>query len=617
MCGISGVLLKKNCVDDLTSILKCMVSLQSHRGPDFNATWISEKDNFGMGHNRLSILDLSSDGNQPMQSLDKNLTIVFNGEIYNYLELKEKLHNSGSRFNTETDTEVLLEAYRCWGEGMLQKIRGMYAFAIFDHKKSLLFCARDRIGKKPFVYADLKDKFIFASEIPAVLKGMNSDNELNYSAVASIFLHNMRHIPDPYTAYKEVKRLRPGHAIIVKDGVLVKEWRFWEPTLSSLQPTPSNLLRLLEESIKIRMRSDVPVGALLSGGIDSSAIVAIMKKFSEEKIHTYALGYDELDEDIIRARQMSKYLDTKHKEFFFDSDDQWQIYNNLIAVYGEPIALLPLIHSYTLCREIKDDGVKVVLTGNGADEIFYGYSGHIRTLRVSKILEKIYPFRSCLKFLQNTKLSWLSEEVGSRKASYYATNASAIWHHIISDDAIDDLVNYSEEEMRYWGQICPSNSYIDESNFVSLMVENTHSVTTACDLPSMSSSVEMRAPFLDQDLISFAISTPAHLKIPKKKPQNYLKAILRDSVNQYLPKNILTASKRGFGMGIQEKDVFLGPWKKQLEFIFSEPDDLGGFLCKSKINSLWKNFNNNKKHANIISKILALQIWIQSRKSSI
>ena len=611
MCAISGIYKKPGLPFDLRVNLENMRNLQHHRGPDACGMWLSVNDAIGLAHNRLSIVDLSEAGNQPMHSADERYTIVFNGEIYNYRELKQLLITKGSRFYTCSDTEVLLEAYRHWGEDMLYHLRGMFAFAIYDHTKSTLFCARDRIGKKPLVYAQTDWGVVFASEIPPLLQIQGIDSAYNHNAIAAMMLHNLRHIPDPHTAYQGIKRLRAGHAMRIKFGRIEQIWRYWTPTQSNEPATPQQLRSILEESVELRMRADVPVGALLSGGIDSSAIVALMQKHATQPIHTYALGFDQDDEDLYRARKMALKLGTIHKEFYFDPEKQWQIFNKLIATYGEPIMLLPLVHAYTLYSAVRDDGIKVVLTGNGADEIFYGYSGHTRIFRLSRFLDYVTPFRSLLTPLKLTRLNWITAKPGARKSMFYNSIARSTWQDCLSSDAIDTIANSAAEEVDYWGNLCPSQHYIDESNFVALMVENTHSVTTAGDLPAMAASIEVRAPFLDQELIAFALGTPPEMKIPNVNNPNWLKAILRDAVYDLIPESLLKAPKRGFGSGIQEDALLRGAWKSRAEEIMESPNTVDGLFSKDAIRKQWCGFLNGDKIASQVAKQFAVQCWLR------
>jgi asparagine synthase (glutamine-hydrolysing) len=590
-----------------------MLDIQRHRGPDAAGLWLTEDQHLGLCHNRLSILDLTESGNQPLHSADGRFVIVFNGEIYNHKELRRDLELKGSIFRSHTDTEVLVEAYRFWGEDMLQKLRGMFAFGIYDRESRNLFCARDRVGKKPFVYAQTTSAFIFASEIPAAkqVKGVNKDYD--HAAIAAMLLHNLRHIPDPHTAYRGIKKLRPGHAMVVRDGQVQRIWRYWTPTPSTDPITPKRLREILEESVTLRMQADVPVGALLSGGVDSSAIVALMQAQSRSPVHTYALGFNAEDEDLRRARLMAEQLGTRHREFYFDPEDQWQIFEKLLRIYGEPIMLLPLLHTYALSRAIQEDGIKVVLTGNGADELFFGYTGHVRTLKVSRWLDRLAPIRKLLSPLRSTRLGWIAAKHGERKSAWYRSLANSEWAHFLTADAQAHLANVAAEELAYWGDLCPSPHFIDESNFVGLMVENPHSVTIVGDLPAMAASVEFRSPFLDQEMVSFALATPADKKIPDLKNPNWLKAILREAVSDLMPDTLLKAPKRGFGMGIQEANVLKGPWRQLASQMLESADDAQGMFDSALIRTEWQGFLKGTRTANRSAKQLAIQVWLKSQ----
>lgn len=608
MCGIGGLYLKPGATLENGSILDQMRTIQNHRGPDSNGKWVCPKRAVGLSHTRLAIVDLSPTGHQPM--LKDAFALVFNGEIYNWQELRAELKADGCSFGSTSDSEVLIEAYRNWGAEMLQKLRGMFAFALYDSESGILFCARDRVGKKPFVYASTRNGFVFASEIPAVRCAPGIDSSLDHSALAAMLLHNLRHIPDPYTAYKGIHRLRAGHAMIIRDGAIERSWRYWDPR-PSLEPiTTGNLRSILEEVVKLRMRADVPVGALLSGGVDSSAIVGMMQKHTDTPVRTYALGFDPEDEDLRRARIMAGRLGTIHKEFYFDPGDQWAIFQKLLKIYGEPIMLLPLVHIYSLCRAIRDDGIKVVMSGNGADELFYGYTGHIRTLKISRSLDRFARLRPWLAPFAKGRLAWLSASPGKRKAAYYESMAKSEWAGILSEDAKQHLANRAADEMSYWGALCPSKQFIDESNFVGLMVENTHSVTTAGDLPAMAASIEMRSPYLDQEVVSFALATPVERKIPSPYNPGWLKAILRESVSDLVPAELLAAPKRGFGMGIQEAMVFSGPWKQHADEVFAAAKDADGLLDVKSINRVWNGFLDRKVGASRIAKLFAIQQWL-------
>lgn len=584
MCGIAGYLQTPDASwDGGEAFLKSAGQTLLHRGPDSQDYW--HEQHVGLAHTRLAIVDLSADGNQPMVSACGRYRIVYNGEVYNWKELRAELEQAGCSFKTQCDTEVILEGYRLWGEALLPKMRGMFAFALWDTQKRELFCARDAVGKKPFVYAETRIGFFFASEIPVLKNAPEVNLALRHEGLAAMLLHNMRHIPDPYTVYRGMRRLPAGHALRVRDGHIEQIWRWWNPHAADIKPTAENLRALLEDCVQLRMRADVPVGALLSGGVDSTAIVALMRKHTDQPIRTYALGRDAEDEDLVRARTMAELLGTQHREFYFHPEQQLERFMRLQKIYGEPIMLLPLAYANELSEAIRDDGVKVVMVGHGADELFYGYTGYMRMAKLTAMVD------------------WLPLSHRQRKAGFYEKKES-IWQELLATDIKENL---AAEQMRYWGALSPSGSLIDASNFVGLMVENTHSVTTSADLPGMAASIECRAPFLDKEMLAFAFATHFRQKVPAGANDTQLKAILKDAVSDLMPPEILYASKRGFGMGIQEQQLIEGEWKAPVrERLLDNFNDLDGLLDAAKVKALVE----EGKDASIIMKLFAMQCWI-------
>ena len=582
MCGIAGYVLQPQSQYEGEGFLTQAYKTLHHRGPDAQAHWSDET--VGLAHTRLAIVDLSTDANQPMLSNCGRYRIVYNGEVYNWHELREELQQYNVQLRTQSDTEVLLEAFRVWGEAMLPKLRGMFAFAIWDAQTRELFCARDTVGKKPFVYAETKQGVFFASEIPALLQAPDVNLALRHEGLAAMLLHNMRHIPDPYTVYRGMSRLPAGHAMRIKDGHIEQIWRWWEPSAATAEPTAENLRALLEDCVRLRMRADVPVGALLSGGVDSTSIVALMKQHTEQPIRTYALGRDAEDEDLVRARAMAEQLGTEHREFYFQPEAQLDRFTKLQKLYGEPIMLLPLAYANELSEAISADGVKVVMVGHGADELFYGYTGYKRMAMLTGLVD------------------WLPIDHRARKAHMYSRKAS-IWQELLQVDVAENL---AEEQMRYWGALSPSGSLIDASNFVGLMVENTHSVTTAADLPGMAASIECRAPFLDKEMLAFAFATHFRQKVPSGADDTQLKAILKDAVKDLMPHNILYASKRGFGMGIQENMLLEGPWQSQMRArLLDQFDDMDGLFNTKAVRQKLE----QSADASLLMKLFAMQLW--------
>jgi len=620
MCGIGGFQINNSAaggrgIASSPELVKYLLSTMQkklhHRGPDGQGYITSPDTTIGLCHTRLAIIDLSASGSQPMATTDRRFIITFNGEIYNWKELREELVQCGVSFQSHSDTEVILTGYREWGYDILQKLRGMYAFSIWDDRDKSLFCARDQVGKKPFIYGESPKGFFFASEIPpllAISQTAGIDIELDETGLANMLLHNLRHIPEPCTAYKGLRKLRPGHALVVKNGRISRIWRHWSPHSKKVD-THQQLRVILEEAVAVRSVADVQVGALLSGGVDSSAIVNLMQRKSNEPVRTYAFGADKDDEDLRRARIMANQLGTQHKEFYFDPTRQFEVFNKMLATHGEPIMLLPLIHAYEISEAVRDDGIKVVLNGNGADELFYGYTGHLRTARVTRLMNMLGWVRHLIPDTEHSELSVFMALPGKRKAMFYRRKAEECWPKIFQDETVSTLELVVCKEMEAWGKLLPNHDFIDESNYLSLLIENTHSLTIASDLPAMMASVEMRAPFLDQEVISAAMGIHFSKKVKGPKDGSQLKNILRKAVEDLVPQELLYAPKRGFGMGVQEKNVLLGPWRVHADEVFNTYPDLGLFDT-TKVKAMWINAKDRSEGQwDLLAKLFAIGLW--------
>lgn len=544
MCGIVGVW-SKNIVSIQEEYVDKILEKQHHRGPDNSSNY--SIDGITLGHNRLAIIDLNANANQPFISDCGRYSLVFNGEIYNYIELKKNLDYP---FKTQSDTEVLLACYIKYGARCLEKFNGMFAFAIYDKQDKTFFCARDRIGKKPFVYSEHYSGFYFASELSALFSlGIFTDKE-DEIGVAYSFLRNYRHTPEPYTKYKEIRRLEPAHAMIIKNKKIVKKWCYWTPSFEYDDSiTKEDVYNVIDDAVKIRERADVEVATMLSGGVDSSIITGLMVKHGLRP-QAYTLKAD--DEELNRAKLIAKIFDVPLKIFEYDRALQEELYQRMMAIYGEDVRLLPLTHGARIYEQISKDNIKVVMSGIGADEIFYGYDGANKQLffsdivkmieflpnAVLKTFEKIFSKQKDLKLL----FELAQKENLKRKGYLYSQEAKQ-----------KGLNNYNYSTLiDFWAEKINTNNYIDVSNWIGLMSENTHSITISADLPSMMYSIEARAPFLDYRVIEMAFKIDAHRKIAKKDGRSNNKLILKQAFEGLIPNDILYASKKGFGYGIEK-----------------------------------------------------------------
>ena len=544
MCGIVGIW-SKNSIEIQEKFVNKVLTKQYHRGPD-NSSELTV-DDITLGHNRLAIIDLNQNANQPFVSNCGRYSIVFNGEIYNYLELKKKLDYE---FKTHSDTEVLLASYIKYGTKCIEKFNGMFSFAIYDKAEKILFCARDRIGKKPFVYSEHYSGFYFASELAALFTIGIFDHSPDEIGIAYSNLRNYLHVPEPYTRYKSIRRLEPAHAMIIKDQKIVKKWCYWTPTFEyDSRITKEDVYNVIDDAVKIRERADVEIATLLSGGVDSSIITGLMVKHGL-KPQAYSLKAD--DEELERARRVAKIFDVNLKVFEYDKDLQDEFYKKMIAIYGEEVRLLPLTHAARLYEQISKENIKVVMSGIGADEIFYGYDGANKQLLFSDIMkmieflpksllktfEKIFGFKNDLKLM----FELAQKENYKRKGYLYSNEAKE-----------KRLANFDYNTLvDFWAEKIKTNNYIDSSNWIGLVSENSHSITISTDLPPMMYSIEARAPFLDYRVIEMAFKIDAHRKISKKDGRANNKLILKQAFGGLLPDDILYAKKKGFGYGIKK-----------------------------------------------------------------
>ena len=512
MCSIFGYY---NYKEDIET-LKNTSLLMKHRGPDSSDYYIDKK--LFLGHNRLAIIDIENN-TQPLEY--KNFVIVFNGEIYNYKELNKKFG-----FDSTSDTKTLILMYEKFKEEMLFYLRGMFAFCIYDKTEDKFFCARDRVGEKPFYY-HLSDKFIFASEINPIKTLINPRED---KTAKSLYYSSFKHYPAPYTPFESIHKLPPATYMIVKNNKIIKQEFYWKLEIGKYKNiTLKEVKEKVLKAVKRNAVADVEIAILLSGGVDSSIIAYCLKELGI-KFKAYTFGKDENDEELKRAKLVAHYLGIELKEIYFDSSDL-EIHKKLIKLYGEPVYLLPLIFAYKLYNEIKKDNIKVVLTGNGADELFFGYVSHPKTA--------IFSYVAKILRLDNVEI---------KKKRVY----NSMYHK--DKEVLDKLFDYYKpitEQFR-------NNYYIDFTNFIALFLEGALPMTIIGDLAGMANSVEVRSPFFDADLIEFAYNIHPHKKIGSyfDKEGSSLKKILKDAFYNDLPKEVFNAKKIGFGGAVRENLLF-------------------------------------------------------------
>jgi asparagine synthase (glutamine-hydrolysing) len=557
MCGIAGIF-RYSCDRPIeTTVVQEMVARLRHRGPNDLGTHLSGP--IALGHTRLSIIDLSPLGHQPFSDESGRYTLVYNGEIYNYRELRAWLEQRGHRFRSETDTEVVLRSYIELGPECVERLIGMFAFAIWDTRTQALFLARDRLGEKPLVYADVDGSLTFASEIRALMADPDVPHAPDEMALLT-YLGTGRAIPYPRTAYQRVKKLPPAHTMTVtRDGLTLK--RYWIPDFShkdarGIDAAVERLDGILGETVSSMMMSDVPIGLLLSGGVDSSSI-AFKMRASTENMHTFACGGSPQDEEFLRARAVAARLATRHAEHIFALRPETML--RVLHHFGEPMAEPSIIYRMQMCEFLRRQGVTVILTGNGADEVFGGYSSYSLLRRYPAIkaaLARLFSSRSPLRSLPGIDARLLprveahgtpvAAAIGDVLARRMRENLAFLGcTHPVAESAIEEV----RETLAGWLTAAHVTDVVDGALFGDLMVGLHFNHVMIPDAVGMSQSLEIRSPFLDARVVEFAASLPSAYKVARDPLQN--KTVLKRLLERHLSTDLVYAPKIGYGGNIR------------------------------------------------------------------
>lgn len=622
MCGIAG---KYNLNEEPVSpeLIKRMCDKLIHRGPDDSGIYVDR--NIGLGHRRLSIIDLSELGRQPMTSQDKSLWIAFNGEIYNFQELRKDLISKGYTFRSNSDTEVIIYLYQEYKEKCVDYLRGMFAFAIWDKNEERLFLARDRIGKKPLFYFFDGKTFIFASEIKSILNDPTAQKEINFEAFYDYFKY--LYIPHPKTIYKNIYKLEPGHYLICsKNGVECRE--YWDVSFANLSVKNENqiadeLLSLLTQSVRLRMISDVPLGAFLSGGIDSSGVVALMASQQTKPVTTCTIGFDSKQfDEIEHARRIANKFHTDHHEFTVKQNVQ-EILPKLAYHFDEPFAdssAVPTYHVSNIARQ----QVTVALAGDGGDENFAGYEKYfyddvenrLRSRIPGQVRRTIFPTLSNLlsrgnhSFFQrgSTLLNTLSHE---SDYGFYLTNSefnNGVWDKLINEDTKKQIGDYDPFSVtQYYYHRADTDDHLLKILYTDLKTYLPGDILVKVDRMSMANSLEVRAPILDHLVIEFAASLPPALKYNHGEK----KYILKKALERVVPQENLHRKKMGFSAPLA--DWFRGELKEFAHsYLFAKKAGLNNFFQPDKLQEVWELHQAGiKNSAPILWSLLMFELWYQ------
>ena len=617
MCGIAGILSPDRSVP-VPERLQRLSAAIAHRGPDGVGIWSSP--GVGLVHRRLAIIDLSTEANQPMHDRSGSLTIVFNGEIYNYRELRKELEGCGASFKTASDTEVILEAYRAWGTGCLSRLRGMFALVLWDEEKSCALLARDRIGKKPLYYTTTKEgSLVFASELKAL--AAVSPFEIDTNAICRFF--GLQYVPTPATGFVNVFQLPIGSYAIWKNGKLqIERYHRYEQKIReemTLAEAIEGIRTRLDESVLIRQTAaDVPVGAFLSGGVDSAAVVAFASKHVKAPLQTFTMGFssNEMDERK-EARELANTFGTTHHEFEAKPEDLVSIADELIRHYDAPYADSSALPLWLLAQQTAKE-VKVVLTGDGGDELFGGYRRYVAYERASQlasipILPRIAApmslyFGNVFGDVRFGRMASLIEVMrkNPRQAygelfcgSYFSTESlrellrPEFFQQTVSSDAVSFVSSQMRDESLSSAMFFDLTSYLPDDLNVKM------------DRATMRWGLEARSPFLDQELVEFALQIPTRLKVARGETKIALKAALRGIV----PDAVLMRKKKGFQVPLAE--WFRGPLKSVLsERVLNPGGPLARIVRLEVVERLVRENASGIDHGNRLWMLFSLATWL-------
>ncbi len=577
MCGITGVFDTRARREVSRSLLHRMNETQHHRGPDECGLHI--EPGVGLGHRRLSIIDLST-GQQPLFNEDNSVAVVFNGEIYNYQQLIPELLALGHRFRTKSDTEVIVHAWEAWGESCVRRFRGMFAFALWDRNRSTLFLARDRLGVKPLYYALLPDgTFVFGSELKSLLVHRDLRREIDPRAVEEYFA--LGYVADPRTIFKQAKKLPPAHTLTIRHGAALPDpVEYWDPPMTldnrlSLADASAELVHRLDESVRLRMISEVPLGAFLSGGVDSSAVVASMSNVTSDRINTCSIAFSDPAFDESRfAHQVAQRYGTRHFVDKVESDD-FDLIDALARLYDEPFADSSAIPTYRVCQLARKH-VTVALSGDGGDETFGGYRRyrlHMMEERMRSLLPlsvrrpmfgllgRAYPKADWAPRVLRAKSTFQALGRGSVDAYFHGVSIlrDDMRRRLFTSAFRSDLAGYNAVEVFHRHA---RRSNIEDAlamvQYLDLKTYLVGDINTKVDRASMAHSLEVREPLMDHCLVEWLGTLPSSLKVRGQEG----KWLFKKAMEPRLPQEVLYRPKMGFAVPLSR--WFRGPLRTRV-----------------------------------------------------
>ena len=623
MCGIAGIYNYRHFQDVERDVLRRMTEVIRHRGPDAEGLYVN--GGIGLGHRRLSIIDLSDAGKQPMFSQDHQLAIVFNGEIYNFLEHRPVLEQRGHCFHSKTDTEVILYLYREYGEDCLQYLRGMFAFALWDAQKQQLFLARDRLGKKPLYYYADGQRLVFGSELKCLLEDPMIPKAINYEALADYLLY--LYIPAPKTIYRNIFKLPPAHYLVcTRAGIRLQE--YWDLSFAHVAADKSEayfcekLIEHFHEAVKIRLISDVPLGAFLSGGVDSSGVVAMMAQSLTTPVKTTSIGFEEKRfNELEYARIVSQQYQTEHFERVV-KNDALSIIEEIVWHFDEPFADSSAVPTYYVSKHAREK-VTVALSGDAGDENFAGYHKYpidvleetwrrripagVKRWLIAP-LAQLYPQWDWLPRYLRAKF-FLTNLTQSHARAFFRTNTfltQELQHSLFTADLRQAIAGYDPfSVMEHFYRRADTQDPLSRVQYVDLKVLLPDDMLVKVDRMSMAHALEVRSPMLDHVFMEFVATIPSTLKLHGQEK----KYILKKALTPYLPPEILYRKKQGFESPLDS--WFRTNLKALAQETFLSPQALQrGWFNPQTLNTMWQQHQAKQRNFGTnFWTLLMLELW--------
>ena len=620
MCGIAGIFNYKSKEKIDPSVLSKMRSVILHRGPDEDGCYINQEESLGLGHRRLSIIDIKT-GRQPMSNHDKSLWVVFNGEIYNFQELKEELQKKGYCFNTRSDTEVIIYMYQEYGEEGFKRLNGIFSFGIYDVRKHCLILARDYFGVKPLYYTDINGTLVFGSEIKVILQHPHVKREIDYEALNSFL--TFRYNPSPQTLFKGIRKLLPGHYLKITAGgaaTISPYWNYIPATNSDISEKEAmeEYRKLLEQAVKRQMISDVPIGLLLSGGVDSAAIGYLMQKNAKEKIKTFSIGFSGNGDfnELALAQQSAELIGSEHYSIELTQKEYMDFFFKSFYYMEEPIAETTVSALYCVSK-LAAQHLKVVLTGQGADELLAGYPRYIGENYISKFynLLRILPIAGIAAFLpRNERLrravyaSKFPAEL-QRFLAIYTIFTPEQKMQMVNDDIKKQMANADKILIdRLYSQTSNLKDSLSKMMFIDARMSLSDNLLLFNDKMTMANSLEMRVPFLDLELARFLESLPSEFKLKA----GIMKYIHKKALEKWLPAELIYRKKRGF-------ETPMDKWLQSdlagaaIDILSAKDSACNKYFSFSYINKMIEDHRSRKRNfQRQIFALLSFELWYKN-----